>query len=68
MTDQMQPIDWLDYFLDLTIGYHDNHAECGDMLIEQIDKAHRRGAISNDVAMALYEHPEISYYINRSKY
>lgn len=63
MPDKIPLVDWLDYFADITVQYGYDRELCGDTLLEQIDKAHRRGALSDETAAALYAHPEIAAYL-----
>jgi hypothetical protein len=52
--------------LDQWIGYLEtampdcpDHETCDDVLIEQIDKAHRRGVISDQLAFDLADHFDV---------
>jgi hypothetical protein len=66
MAMKINYIDMLDHLLDMTI-VHDPDI-CGDLIMEEIETAHARGAISKDVVNALYDDSEIQYYITRLKY
>ena len=63
----MEYIDLLDHYLDMTVEFAFEgcgREQIGCVLLEEIDKAHRRGAISCEMADALYANSEIAYYLS----